>query len=66
VIVVKYDDIPMETGLTRTLEESTDTLTLTLWESVDNLIADQPTGNFSTEGGTVFKTAYIAEGSVHL
>jgi hypothetical protein len=47
---VKYDNFPVETGWT-------------LRESAATLVTGQSAGSFSTEDGTVFKTAYIAEGA---
>ena len=50
VIEVKYDNYPAETGWT-------------LRDSDGTLIAGQSTGSFSTESGTVSKTAFVAEGA---
>jgi hypothetical protein len=55
VIKVKYDDCPMETGLTLTNEEF-----------ANALITSQSPGSFSTEGGAVFKTKFITEGAYTL
>jgi trypsin len=50
VIEVKYDDFPEETGWT-------------LRDSAGTLIAGESTGSFSTESGTVSKTASVADGT---
>jgi trypsin len=50
VIEVIYDAFPGETGWT-------------LRDSAGTLIAGQATGSFSTEDGTVSKTAFVAEGA---
>jgi len=50
VIEVKYDNYPAETGWT-------------LRDSAGTLIAGQSTGSFSTQSGTVSKTAFVAEGA---
>jgi trypsin len=50
VIEVTYDGFPVETGWT-------------LRDSAGTLIAGQATGSFSTEDGTVSKTAFVAEGA---
>jgi trypsin len=53
VIEVKYDNYPAETGWT-------------LRDSAGTFIAGQSTGSFSIEGGTVSKTASVAEGAYTL
>jgi surface protein len=49
-VKVQYDDLPLETGWA-------------LWDSTGTLIYSQPTGSFTTEGGTVTKTLSVALGT---
>jgi hypothetical protein len=49
VIEVTYDDFPLETGWS-------------LMDSAGTVIASQPTGSFTTEGGTVSRTSFVAGG----